>query len=124
MPDEAKKSKKGGSNFGGPRVFRLSLLSDIATSINPWSWTFGDSSLFTVNLGKSNAPAAEARILEEVGSYGRQLGRMGEALAVIIDWAESQGLPEHPAIVELKLQLEHIELIRRQEEAADTPEND
>ncbi|MEJ2816249.1 hypothetical protein [Caulobacter sp. CCG-8] len=98
--------------------FKLALApSQLTQTINPWSWTFGDFSLFTVNLGKSAAPGVEARILDEVGSYGRQLGRIGEALSVVIDWAEKQGLPEHKAIAELKLQLEHVDVIRREEKA-------
>lgn len=99
--------------------FKLALApSQLTQTINPWSWTFGDFSLFTVNLGKSAAPGVEARILDEVGSYGRQLGRIGEALSVIIDWAEKQGLPEHKAIADLKLQLEHVDVIRREEKVA------
>jgi hypothetical protein len=99
--------------------FKLALApSQLTQTINPWSWTFGDFSLFTVNLGKSAAPGVEARVLDEVGSYGRQLGRIGEALSVIIDWAEKQGLPEHRAITDLKLQLEHVDVIRREEKAA------
>jgi len=99
--------------------FKLALApNQLTQTINPWSWTFGNVSLFTVNLGKSAAPGVEARVLDEVGSYGRQLGRIGEALSVIIDWAEAQGMPEHKAINELKLQLEHVDVIRREEEKA------
>jgi hypothetical protein len=102
--------------------FKLSLApSQLSQTINPWSWTLGNVSLFTVNLGKSGAPGVEARILDEVGSYGRQLGRIGEALAVIVDWAQAQGMPGHPAIAALKLQLEHVDVIRREETAASPP---
>ena len=87
----------------------------LTQTINPWSWTFGDFSLFTVNLGTTKAPAVETRILDEVGSYGRQLGRIGEGLAAVVAWAESQGMPHSQAIEDLKLQLEHIDVIRREE---------
>lgn len=98
--------------------FKLALApSQLTQTINPWSWSMGNVSLFSINLGKSSAPDVEARILDEVGSYGRQLGRIGEALSVVIDWAENQGLPEHPAIAALKLQLEHVDVIRREEKA-------
>ena len=64
--------------------FNLALApSQLTQTINPWSWTMGDISLFTVNLGQSSEPAFEARVLEQVGTYGRQIGRIGEALAVI-----------------------------------------
>jgi len=96
--------------------FKLALApSQLTQTINPWSWTFGNVSLFTINLGKSASPDVEARILDEVGSYGRQLGRIGEAMAVIVDWAEAQGMPAHPAVAALKLQLEHVDVIRREE---------
>ena len=58
--------------------------SQLSQVINPWSWTVGDFSLFTVNLGQSAAPQVETRVLDEVGSYGRQLGRIGDALRVIM----------------------------------------
>jgi hypothetical protein len=61
------------------------------------------------------APDVEARVLDEVGSYGRQLGRIGEALAVSPPGPRSQGMPEHQPIAALKLQLEHIDVIRREE---------
>jgi hypothetical protein len=36
--------------------------------------------LININLGQSSAPEVEQEILEDVGSYGRQLGRIGDAL--------------------------------------------
>ena len=68
-----------------PQSFNLALApSQLTQTINPWSWTFGDMSLFTVNLGQSSDPGFEARVLEQVGTYGRQIGRIGEALDVIL----------------------------------------
>jgi hypothetical protein len=87
----------------------------LTQTINPWSWTFGNASLFTINLGNSSAPKVETRVLDEVGSYGRQLGRMGEALAAVIAWAETQDMPPNKAVDDLKLQMEHIDIIRREE---------
>jgi hypothetical protein len=61
----------------------------VAQAINPWRFIttlMGNQfSLFTVNLGRSSAPDTEAAILENVGSYGRQIGRIGEALGVLIN---------------------------------------
>src|SRR5829696_9145819 len=57
-------------------------------SILPWRWAFdfigNQFSLSTVNLGRSSAPEVETEILDNVGSYGRQLGRIGEALEVLV----------------------------------------
>jgi len=96
--------------------FKLALApNQLTQTINPWSWSMGNVSLFSINLGTSKAPGVETRVLNEVGTYGRQLGRIGEALAAVVAWAESQGMPDTKAIDELKLQLEHIDVIRREE---------
>jgi hypothetical protein len=104
-----------------PQPFQVSLAPrQLTQTINPWSWSFGDFSLFTINLGQSGAPQIEARALDEVGSYGRQIGRIGEALRVLIDWAEAQpdGPKPNPAFDALRLQLDHIDIIKREEQAA------
>ena len=36
----------------------------------------------------------------------------------VIAWAESQGMPPHEAVDDLKLQLQHIDVIKREEKAA------
>jgi hypothetical protein len=101
--------------------FNVSLAPNkLSQVINPWSWTMGDFSLFTVDLGQSGAPAVEARILDEVGSYGRQLGRIGDALKVIMARVDLSNLSpaDQAAIDALKLQLEHVDVLKR--EAAPT----
>lgn len=68
--------------------FRLPLGGDVVQSISPWTGFFsnlGNSfSLFSLNLGRSSNPAVEQEILSDVGSYGKQLGRIGDALAVLV----------------------------------------
>ena len=72
--------------------------------------------LFNINLGSSGDPALEERILAEVGSYGRQLGRLGDALNVLLAHVDLGALKpeERKAIDALKLQLEHVEVIKRE----------
>lgn len=56
-----------------------------------WSSLFqnvGQVGLVNIDLGRTSKPELERRILDEVGSYGRQIGRMSEALEVLIDQAE------------------------------------
>jgi len=58
------------------------------------NWQFH---LFNVNLGASSNPPVEQRALERVGSYGRQIGHLAEALEVIVKKAkllESQHLTQ------------------------------
>lgn len=40
--------------------------------------------LINVNFGRSSAPQVEQAVLDEVGSYGKQLGRMGDVLMVLL----------------------------------------
>lgn len=66
------------------------LSGDVTQSILPWtfSWNLGADSqigLINIDLGKAGDDETERRILEEAGSYGRQLGRVSEALAAVID---------------------------------------
>ncbi|MDZ4291941.1 MAG: hypothetical protein U1C47_08465 [Hydrogenophaga sp.] len=58
------------------------------------NWSFH---LFNVNLGSSSNPAVEQAALEKVGSYGRQIGHIAEALELIVKKAkllESQDLTQ------------------------------
>ncbi|PNU03570.1 hypothetical protein [Novosphingobium guangzhouense] len=65
-------------------------------AINPWNWTFEGSQvgLINVNIGATKYPETERAILDEVGSYGRQLGRIGDALEVLIGHFDAQALSE------------------------------
>jgi hypothetical protein len=46
------------------------------------NWSFH---LFNVNLGASSNPEVERDALEKVGSYGKQIGHLAEALELVID---------------------------------------
>jgi hypothetical protein len=69
--------------------FKLPLSGDVAQVINPWSWAFnapaGQIGLFNiaVDLGQSSAPEVERAVLG-VASYGKQLGRIGDMLDVLV----------------------------------------
>ncbi|WP_346912045.1 hypothetical protein [uncultured Roseibium sp.] len=77
-------------------TFKLPLSGDVMQSINPWSDMFkafgSQFGLININLGRSSAPEIEQDILTEVGSYGRQIGRIGEALEVLIDHLDLKSL--------------------------------
>ena len=53
--------------------------------------------LINVNLGQTPRPDIEQKVLDEVGSYGRQLGRIGDALEVLIDHVPLDGLSQDEA---------------------------
>lgn len=46
------------------------------------NWSFN---LFNVNLGASTNAAIEQEALQKVGSYGKQIGHLAEALELLID---------------------------------------
>ncbi|MFD2173966.1 hypothetical protein [Rhodobacter lacus] len=52
-----------------------------------WFENVGQIGFINIDLGRTEEPELERRILDEVGSYGRQIGRMSEALDVLIDQA-------------------------------------
>ena len=64
----------------------------------------------TVSVGTSAQPDIEREVLVEAGSYGRQLGRIGDALLVLLDRVDLGGLEEDQAeaIRELQLMLEAV----------------
>ena len=68
--------------------FKLPLSGNVSQQINPWNWftdlTNGQFGFINVNLGRSSAPEVEQEILESVGTYGRQLGKMCEAMQVLV----------------------------------------
>ena len=45
------------------------------------NWSFN---LFNVNLGATSNAKVEEKALEQVGSYGKQIGHLAEALEVVI----------------------------------------
>ena len=67
-------------------VFKLPLSGDVVQSINPFTafMTGGQLGLININLGQSSDPEVEADVLSDVATYGKQLGRIGDALAVLI----------------------------------------
>ncbi len=87
----------------------------LTQTINPWSWSFGQVGLFNINLGNARDPDLEIRILDQVGSYGRQLGRLGDALKVLLDHVDLGVLKaeERRAIDALCLQLDHVDVLKR-----------
>jgi hypothetical protein len=66
--------------------FKLPLSGDVVQSINPFTafMTGGQFGLININLGQSSKPEVEQDVLSDVASYGKQLGRIGDALAVLL----------------------------------------
>lgn len=59
--------------------------------MNSWFRAVGSQvGLVNITVGSSADPEAEREILEDVGTYGRQLGRIGDALRVLVDLADKE----------------------------------
>jgi hypothetical protein len=103
------------------KSFRLSLAPQkLWQAINPWTFyqqgaQFG---FINIDLGQTPHPEIEQAILDEVGSYGRQLGRIGDALEVLLHHLKLEGLsqPEQDALTVLRGQLAAIRQVKQ-----DTP---
>ena len=113
--------------FSAWQAVQLPLSGDVTQAINPWSWTFGAASsqagLVNSNLGRSSDPELEQEVLDEVGSYGKQLGRIGDALAVLIKHVKLEDLDagERDALTALRFQLEEIAQVKARYRSVSKP---
>lgn len=68
--------------------FKLPLSGDVSQTINPWTlwlrYLTQQSGFININNFDSGDPEIEKKIIEEVASYGRQLGWITEILELII----------------------------------------
>ena len=103
--------------------FQFSLAPEkLWQAINPWSFYNQGAQLgfVNINLGQTPHPEIEQKLLDEVGSYGRQLGRIGDALEVLIDHVRLDDLTEAEtdALASLKGQLADIRKVKRRAHGA------
>jgi hypothetical protein len=95
----------------------LSLAPEqLMQAINPWTFynQGAQIGLFNISLGDTRHPEIERKVLREVGSYGRQLGRIGDALEVLIRHFDQSALdqPEKDALAILTGQLAEIRKVK------------
>ena len=68
-------------------LFRLPLSGDVVQWINPITWFMsGNQITANVYLGESSAPEVETEILDRIGTYGRQLGQISDAMIVLLKY--------------------------------------
>jgi hypothetical protein len=91
-------------------------------AINPWSFynqgaQFG---LINIELGQTAHPEIEQAVLDEVGSYGRQIGRLGDALEVLIRHVDRTRLSreEDDALTIAMGQLADVRKVKARERAS------
>lgn len=100
-------------------IFKLPLSGDVTQTINPLTAVFSaygsQLGLININLGRSSAPQVEQDVLTDVGTYGMQLGRIGDALRVLLAHFEPRREltpDERRAIDELKKMLDAIDDVK------------
>src|SRR5579872_5592800 len=84
-------------------TFKLPLSGDVVQSINPFTafMTGGQFGLVNINMGQSSDPDVEGEVLSDVASYGKQLGRIGDALIVLLGHIHPRGEEEQKVIAAL-----------------------
>jgi hypothetical protein len=99
--------------------FRLPLSGNVNQTINPWTWMFSSVGsqfgLININMGQSSDPELEAEILDKVGTYGKQIGQLGDALRALLDQLASAypELEKQDAVKDVRLQLDEIDSLKR-----------
>ena len=100
------------------KTFQLSLAPEkLWQAINPWTFyqqgaQFG---FINIDLGQTSHPEVERAILDDVGSYGRQLGRIGDALEVLLNHVKLDRLSqaEKDALAVLRGQLAAVRQVKQ-----------
>ncbi|MDP4076571.1 hypothetical protein [Acidovorax sp. A1169] len=65
--------------------FYMPLSGPVNQAFQYWTkMTMGQVGLININMGKSSDPALEQKIIEDVGSYGRQIGQLSDALLAVL----------------------------------------
>ena len=99
------------------KTFQFSLAPEkLWQAINPWTFyqqgaQFG---FINIDLGQTSHPEVERAILDDVGSYGRQLGRIGDALEVLLNHVKLDRLSqaEKDALSVLRGQLAAVRQVK------------
>lgn len=100
------------------KPFQVSLAPEkLWQAINPLSIYQPGAQIgfFNINLGQTPRPDIEQEILERVGSYGRQLGRIGDVLEVLMDHFDQDKLTEseRDTLTILRGQLAEVRKIKK-----------
>ncbi|MFZ1989422.1 MAG: hypothetical protein WAW96_06565 [Alphaproteobacteria bacterium] len=94
----------------------LPFSGSVTQAINPWNIflrSMTEVGLININIGKGD-PAIEQDALEEVGSYGRQIGRMADVMEILIGTLDEQNITEQQrkAIYAFKEMLDGVRAVK------------
>ena len=108
----------GEAQAGKSRALAMPLSGNVNQVIDPWTFMLhmvgSQFGLININLGKSSDPDLEKEILQDVGTYGKQLGQLGDALRALIDHAKLDEFTagEKRAINAAMYQLDEIDRLK------------
>lgn len=95
----------------------LPLSGDVSQQFSFWNMfnSGGQIGLINVNLGASANPALEREIMAKVGTYGRQIGQITDALTALFKQVRGQPLEQADtdAIELFEIQARMIALLKR-----------
>src|ERR1700739_2304922 len=101
-------------------TFRLPLSGNVTQTINPWTMLFNpvgsQIGLVNIDMGESSQPEVEQEVLTSVASYGKQLGRIEDALMVLWNHfhpSEPLQPDEQQAIADLRDLVSKVEQVKR-----------
>jgi hypothetical protein len=103
---------------GNSRTLAMPLGGNVDQIIDPWTFMLrmvgSQFGLININLGKSSDPDLEKEILQDVGTYGKQLGQLGDALRALIDHAKLDEFTpaEKRAVTAAQFQLDEIDRLK------------
>lgn len=99
------------------------LSGDVTQAINPWTWfaRIAGSQMGFININQTTGgdPELEQEIVENVASYGRQLGRLSDAVNVLIENTDRSALSDEAresleAFESMAAQIERTKARRRE----------
>jgi anaerobic glycerol-3-phosphate dehydrogenase len=79
--------------------------------------------LINITIGQSSAPDVEKDVLSDVGSYGKQIGQVADALLVVIEHLEAhpgQALGDNKAIAAFKELMHSVATVKERHGRAST----
>ncbi|HEX4599622.1 MAG TPA: hypothetical protein VH278_17675 [Burkholderiaceae bacterium] len=101
-------------------TFRLPLSGNVTQSINPWTMLFNpvgsQVGLVNIEMGESSQPQVEQQVLTSVASYGKQLGRIEDALIVLLNHfhpKEPLKADEEQAIADLRDLVSKVDQVKK-----------
>lgn len=91
--------------------FYMPLSGPVNQAFQYWTkMTMGQVGLININMGKSSDPALEQKIIEDVGSYGRQIGQLSDALMAVLQHMKTDSWDEasKDAVAAFRLQMKEV----------------